>query len=105
MASLVLKVWEFNCGNGGGSSPADYWRLVHNVIGEMANTTIMFVEVFHPNNGDLVFLLTDHGFYLYDIKGAKYEKVKMSELPHLGRHDITFAHPVWPSSIPSLANV
>ena len=103
--TFVLKVWEFNCDNGGGSRPADYWRLVHNVIGEMAKTTIMFVEAFHPNNGDLIFLLTDHGFYRYDIKGVKYEKVQMSEVPHLGRHDITFAHPVWPSSIPNLSNV
>ncbi|PON32266.1 F-box domain containing protein, partial [Parasponia andersonii] len=109
---FVLKVWELNCDNNAsydddGSSKR--WTLVHDVRVKKWIDKRQFVIAFHPENGNVLYLLFNRlHIYQYDIGEEIMEKV--GQLPdNVGGEgfcvgDIrTYAlvHPLWPTPIPA----
>ncbi|PON61022.1 hypothetical protein PanWU01x14_148080 [Parasponia andersonii] len=58
---FILKVWELDCKD---------INVCWLVILRWGNRNSMFVAAFHPNNGDLIFLLIDHYIYKYKLANS-----------------------------------
>ncbi|PON93302.1 hypothetical protein TorRG33x02_108730 [Trema orientale] len=69
---FVLKIWELNDNNSGGD-----WLLVHHVRLTSAKTYKTRVAAFHPNNGNVIFMLhnSEREIYRYEIGEEKFEKI------------------------------
>ncbi|EXC08237.1 hypothetical protein L484_012691 [Morus notabilis] len=110
---FVLKVWELN----DASEKEVPWLLMHEVsIKQTLENTNMSVLSFHPNNGDVIFVLCGHNNHViceYKIGEDKYEKV--GEFPDGDEYALpykdekfqellgvfTLVHPSWPTPIPT----
>lgn len=57
----------------------------------------MFVTSFNPDNGDVIFLKSDHDIRRYNIRKDKFEE--SYKFPYRGGH-VTIVDPVWPTRIP-----
>ncbi|PON90713.1 F-box domain containing protein [Trema orientale] len=111
--SFVLKVWELNCDKDGVFTS---WLLMHNVSFKRPKTDKIAVIAFHPNDGDVVFMVRNHNIYKYEIEEDKYEKVGRFPDRFLGRKFsstrkqtftdhlkvFTLVHPALPILIPSV---
>ncbi|PON95614.1 F-box domain containing protein, partial [Trema orientale] len=109
---FVLKVWELNynyvddCNDNDGFSWT--WTLVHNVEVKDRHKLRLFVIAFHPNNGNVIFLLRGYRhIYQYDIVEGKMKQV--GKLPDEAKKScyadlqvFTLVHPFWPTLLPSV---
>lgn len=80
-SSCFLKVWELIYNedyNNGGDNSSTSWLLVHDVKVDKEKTEggqKLHVIAFHPENGDVIFLLRGADVYKYEIGSNKCEKV------------------------------
>ncbi|PON65812.1 hypothetical protein TorRG33x02_269880 [Trema orientale] len=110
---FVLKVWELNYDNNSNNynnsdnddGTSRMWALVHHVRVKKWIDERQHVIAFHPENGNVIFLLFNRrDIYQYDIGEEIMEKV--GQLPDDGRgiyveniRTYTLAHPLWPTPI------
>ena len=76
---FVLKLWELNYGNGSSdqyvSTKLKFWVLVHQVrLKAEVGTNWMYVLSFHPDDGNVIFLLRDTDLYRYEVERDRYAK-------------------------------
>ncbi|EXB62855.1 hypothetical protein L484_008705 [Morus notabilis] len=78
---FALKVWELIY-NSIDDDASTSWILVHDVKVDMENTRNKLIAIaFHPENGDVIFLLYSFGTYRYEIVSNKFEKVREYPFP------------------------
>ncbi|EXB94760.1 hypothetical protein L484_003325 [Morus notabilis] len=74
-STFNLKVWELIYSDHDDNASSNFWLLVHDVKVNMKNTFRHVIIAFHPENGDVIFLLNDFDIYQYEIGSNKFEKV------------------------------
>ncbi|EXC13605.1 hypothetical protein L484_019562 [Morus notabilis] len=88
-SSFALKDWEliYNDDDDDFDLYSSSWLLVHDVKVDMENTLtrhMLFVICFHPENGNVLFLLRGYfDIYQYEIGSRKCEKVFEFSIPGL----------------------
>ncbi|KAM6581654.1 hypothetical protein CsatA_005428 [Cannabis sativa] len=113
---FLLKIWEFNFDEDE-ECDVDYlsskWSLVHEVNVECFKTRNLRVVSFHPDDGNLIFLLQDsYIIYQYDIVRNKFSKVGQFPFIHWVLSNLitrkfqvhTLLHPLFPTPLPILGS-
>ena len=99
--TFAVMIWELD----GDTS----WHLVHRLDLKRANINDMYVLAFHPNDGDVIFVLCNHHLCRYEIRENKFEQ--LGKWPDNLAHQswgpdqaaaFPLVHPFWPSPVPAL---
>ncbi|KAM6557086.1 hypothetical protein CsatB_004105 [Cannabis sativa] len=102
---FVLKIWELDNENHCGDKDDGVWILVHYFEKKEWKGGRMYVIAFHPQDGNIIFLLHRKRYiYRYNIKKKRMKKIGEFKEDRLAKalYTYTLVHPLWPTSIPYL---